>query len=154
MMGFAKGSTHPTAPCLLPPTVRGRVEIFASLSQVRGGAERIAMAAAIVLLVGLMFLVNQLMGQGATGAWPSITVASELGLPADQVYSGWAVVNKPVQFVLGEVQLWVVLVFAAALIYWLTDWTQEHRNRHLSKRAPAPEAAPPGPDLADSGASS
>jgi hypothetical protein len=136
-----------------PPNRPRTVEIFAALSQVPGGAERIAMAAAIVLLIGLMVLVTQLMGQGATGAWPSITIASELGLPADRIYSGWAILNKPVHFVLGDVQLWIVLVFAAALIYWLTDWTQEQLTRRLSKRASAPEPAPPDPELADSGTS-
>jgi uncharacterized membrane protein len=134
--------------------IRRPVEISVLLSQVRGGAERIAMAAAIVLLIGLMFLVTQLMGQGVTGAWPSITIASELGIPADQVYSGWAILNRPVQFLLGDVQLWVVLVFAAALIYWLTDWTQEQLSRHLSKPAPAPVPTRPSPELTDSGPSS
>jgi hypothetical protein len=112
------------------------------------------MAAGIVLLIGLMFLVTQLMGQGATGAWPSITIASELGIPADRVYSDWAILNRPVQFVLGDVQLWIALVFAAALIYWLTDWMQEQLSRRLSKRAAAPEPARPSSELADSGTSS
>jgi hypothetical protein len=108
------------------------------------------MAAAIVLLIGLMFLVTQLMGQGATGQWPSITIASELGIPADRVYSDWAILNRPVQFVLGDVQLWIVLVFAAALIYWVTDWAQEHLSRHLSRRALSPEPAQPSSEHADS----
>jgi hypothetical protein len=111
------------------------------------------MAAGIVLLIGLMFLVTQLMGQGATGEWPSITIASELGLPADRVYSDWAILNRPVQFVLGDVQLWIVLVFAAALIYWVTDWTNEQLGRRLSRRAPAPELSQQGTELADSGTS-
>jgi hypothetical protein len=112
------------------------------------------MAAGIVVLIGLMFLVTQLMGQGATGAWPSITIASELGIPTDRIYSDWVILNRPIRFVLGDVQLWVVLVFAAALIYWLTDWTQEQLSRHLSKRAPAPELVESSSELADSGTSS
>jgi hypothetical protein len=108
------------------------------------------MAPGIVLLIGLMFLATQLMGQGASGEWPSITIASELGIPADRVYSDWAILNRPVQFVLGDVQLWIVLVFAAALIYWATDWTDEQLSR-LFKRAPAPELS--RPELADSGTS-
>jgi hypothetical protein len=108
------------------------------------------MAAGIVLLIGLMFLVTQLMGQGATGAWPNITIASELGIPADRVYSDWAILNRPIQFVLGDVQLWIVLVFAAALVYWVTDWAQEHLSRHLSRRPLSPEPAQPSSEHADS----
>ncbi|HEV3371157.1 MAG TPA: hypothetical protein VG145_01330 [Xanthobacteraceae bacterium] len=111
------------------------------------------MAAAIVLLIGLMFLVTQLMGQGATGAWPSITIASELGIPAERIYSDWAILNRPLQFILGDVQLWIVLVFAAAVIYWLMDWIDEHLSRRLSRRAPVPEPAPPSSEFADSGTS-
>jgi hypothetical protein len=111
------------------------------------------MAAGIVLLIGLMFLVTQLMGQGATGQWPSITIASELGIPPDRIYSDWAILNRPVQFVVGGVQLWIVLVFAAALTYWVTDWTQEHLSRRLSRRPLSPEPAQPSSEHADSSTS-
>ena len=111
------------------------------------------MAAAIVLLIGLMFLATQLMGQGATGEWPSITVASELGIPADRVYSDWTILNRPLQFVLGDVQLWIVLIFAAALIYWVTDWTDEQLSRRLTARARPPELSRQTSELADSGTS-
>jgi hypothetical protein len=49
------------------------------------------------------------------------------------------------------VQLWIVLVFAAALIYWIMDWIAEQLGR-LSKRPP-PALAPQEPELADSGKS-
>jgi hypothetical protein len=109
------------------------------------------MAAGIVLLIGLMFLATQLMGQGSTGAWPSITLASEFGIPADRVFSDWIIINKPLQFILGDVQLWIVLVFSAALIYWVTDWTSEQLGRRLGRRAPP--GHPQEPELADSGKS-
>jgi hypothetical protein len=111
------------------------------------------MAAGIVLLIGLMFLITQLMGQGATGEWPSITIASELGIPADRVYSDWTILNRPLQFVLSDVQLWIVLVFAAALTYWVTDWTEEQLGRRLSRRTPPPELSQQTSELADSGTS-
>jgi hypothetical protein len=123
----------------------------APLVQGRGVAEkRTAMAAGIVCLIGVMLLATQLMGQASTGAWPSVTLASELDIPADRVFSGWIIVDRPIQFILGDVQLWIVLVFASALIYWVTDWTSEKLNR-LGKRAPAPEPARQNSELADGG---
>jgi hypothetical protein len=111
------------------------------------------MAAGIVLLIGLMFLITQLMGQGTTGEWPSITIASELGIPADRVYSDWMILNRPLQFVLGDVQLWIVLIFAAALTYWVTDWTEEQLSRRLSRRTPPPQLSRQTSELADGGTS-
>jgi hypothetical protein len=128
----------------------GPVEIRAPLGQGRGGAkEGAAMVAGIVLLLGLMLLATQLMLQGSTGEWPSITLASKLGIPADRVFSDWMVLDKPIHFILHDVQLSIVLIFAAALIYWVTDWTAEQLNR-LSRRPPA---GPQEPELADSGKS-
>ena len=108
------------------------------------------MFAGIVLLIGLMFLATQLMIQGSTGAWPSITVASELGIPADRVFSDWAILERPVWFILADVQLWVLLVLAAALTFWVMDWTDEMLRRIYGR--PPPELARE-PELADSGKS-
>jgi hypothetical protein len=109
------------------------------------------MTAGIILLIALMFLATQLMGQGMSGEWPSITLASEFNIPAGRVFSDWMILDRPIQFILGDVQLWVVLVFLAALIYWVTDWMSEQLRR-LAK--PAPRALPPQtPELADSGKS-
>jgi hypothetical protein len=107
------------------------------------------MIAGIVLLIGLMLLATQLMLQGSTGTWPNITLASELGIPADRVFFDWIILDKPLHFLLHDVQLCIVLVFAAALIYWVTDWTAEQLRR-LSKRPPP---GPQEPELADSGKS-
>jgi hypothetical protein len=110
------------------------------------------MVAGIVCLIGLMLLATQLMGQAGTGAWPSITLASELDIPADRVFSGWIILDRPIQFILGDVQLWLVLVFTAALIYWVTDWTGEKLSRiRFGKSAPPPELAPQKSELADNG---
>jgi len=109
------------------------------------------MLAGIIVLIGLMFLATQLMGQASTGAWPSITLASELDIPADRVFSDWIIINRPIQFILGDVQLWIVLVFTAALIYWVTDWTSEQLGRLLARNAPP--GRPQEPELADSGKS-
>jgi len=114
-------------------------------------AQGTAMLAGIILLIGLMFLATQLMLQGSTGAWPSITVASELGIPADRVFSDWMILERPIWFILADVQLWVLLVLAAGLIYWVMDWTAEKLSRRFSRRPP-PEL-PQEPELADSGKS-
>ena len=106
------------------------------------------MVAGIVCLIGLMLLATQMMGQASTGAWPSITLASELDIPADRVFSGWVILDRPIQFILADVQLWIVLVFTAALIYWVTDWTSEKLSR-IGKGAPPPELAQQKSELAD-----
>jgi hypothetical protein len=109
------------------------------------------MTAGIVFLIGLMFLATQLMGQAGTGEWPSITLASEFGIPTDRIISEWTVLDRPLHFILADVQLWLVLVFMAALIYWVTDWMGEMLSR-FGKRTPG--ALPPQePELADSGKS-
>jgi hypothetical protein len=106
------------------------------------------MTAGIVLVIALMLLATQLMVQGSTGEWPSITLASKLGIPADRVFSDWIILDKPIQFILHDVQLWTVLLFAAALIYWIMDWTSEMLGR-LPKRAPSglPQSPQPSSQL-------
>ncbi|HEY6255803.1 MAG TPA: hypothetical protein VIY51_08420 [Xanthobacteraceae bacterium] len=95
------------------------------------------MVAGIIIVIALMMLATQLMGLASTGAWPSITLASEFGIPADRVFSDWFILDRPIQFILGGVQLWVVMIFAAALIYWLTDWTSEMLGRIFRRARPA-----------------
>jgi hypothetical protein len=104
------------------------------------------MLAGIVCLIGLMFLATQLMLQGSTGAWPSITVASELGFPADRLFSDWIILEKPIHFILADVQLWIILVLVAALIYWVMDWTEEKLSRIIGR---PPPGLPQAPELAD-----
>jgi hypothetical protein len=109
------------------------------------------MIAGIVFVMGLMLLATQLMGQASTGAWPSITLASEFNIPPDRIFSDWVILNKPIQFILGDVQLWIVLVFTAALIYRVTDWTDEKLSR--TAKRPPPEPPQQTSELADSGSS-
>jgi hypothetical protein len=108
------------------------------------------MLAGIVFLIGLMFLATQLMIQGSTGAWPRITLASELGIPADRVFSDWMILQWPIRFVLADVQLWILLVLAAALVFWVMDWTDEMLHRIFGRPPPEPAREP---ELADSGKS-
>jgi hypothetical protein len=92
------------------------------------------MLAGIILVTALMMLATQLTGHGATGAWPSITLASQLNIPPDRVLSDWTILDQTIRFVLSQVQLWVVMIFAAGLIYWLMDWTSEMLARLFGAR--------------------
>lgn len=96
------------------------------------------MLAGIIVVLALMMLAEQLKGQAATGAWPSITLASQLNIPADRVLSDWTILDRAAQFILGDVQLWVVMICAAALIYWLTDFTSEMLTRLLRVKPTSP----------------
>ncbi len=99
------------------------------------------MLAGTIVLTALMMLAEQLMAQARTGTWPSITLASQFDIPADRVLSDWMVLNRPIEFVLSGVELWVVMIFGAALLYWLMDWTSE-MLAHLFGRRPAPVTSP------------
>lgn len=101
------------------------------------------MLAGIIVVIAVMMLATQLMGLAATGTWPSITLASQLNITADRVISDWAVLDRAMRFVLSDVQLWVILIFAAGLIYWLMDWISEILGRLFSAR-PATPAVDPG----------
>jgi hypothetical protein len=87
------------------------------------------MLAGIIVVLALMMLAEQLKDQAATGNWPSITLASTLNIPAERVLSDWMILGRAVQFILADVQLWVVMICAAALIYWLMDFTSEMLTR-------------------------
>ena len=100
------------------------------------------MVAGTILLTGLMLLITQLMIQGASGAWPSITLASELGWPTDRALAEWVVIDRALRFLVNDVQLWLVLVFAAAMVFWLGDFTHETLARLFGRPAPAQPATP------------
>jgi hypothetical protein len=118
------------------------------------------MTAAIVFVIALMLLATQLMVLGSTGAWPNITLASEFSIAPDRVFSDWIILEKPIHFLLYDTQLWIILVFTAALVHWLTDWTSETLGIAAKfapppdpKQEPRPEAQGEQPELADSGKS-
>jgi len=116
-----------------------RVEIRARLRQVpAAAAQGPAMIAGIIVVIALMMLAEQLQGLAATGAWPSITLASELDIAADRVLSDWTILGQAVQFILRDVQLWVVMICAAALIYWLMDFTSEMLTRLFRVKPSSP----------------
>ena len=96
------------------------------------------MFAGVIVVTALMMLATQLAGQAATGAWPSITLASQLNIPPDRVLSDWTVLDRAMRFVVSVVQLWVLLILTAGLVYWLMDWTSEMLARLFRVRPAAP----------------
>jgi hypothetical protein len=105
------------------------------------------MVAGTVFLTGLMLLITQLMIQGTSGTWPSITLASEFGWPTDRAYADWMVVDTALRFLANGVQLWLVLVFVAAVVFWLGDFTREKLTRLFGRPMPAQ----PATQVADEG---
>ncbi|HEY7300535.1 MAG TPA: hypothetical protein VH684_21775 [Xanthobacteraceae bacterium] len=91
------------------------------------------MIAAIVLVLGLLFL-----GMQITDPSSNATLGSELNIPPDQALTDWAILNKPLHFMLDDIPLAGLLLFAAGVIYWISDWLNE-------KLGPADSSPPPAP---------
>jgi hypothetical protein len=89
-----------------------------------------------VLVTAVLVLAMQVMDQAASGTRPSITLASQLGLPADRTFSDWPVIEPAMHAVLYDMPIWFLLVLAAAVLYWLTDWTDEKLGLLFSRRRP------------------
>ena len=90
------------------------------------------MIAAIVLVIGLLLL-----GVQITDTSSDITVASELNLPPDKAFTGWAVLDRLLHLILYDVPLAGLFLFAAGVIYWASDWLNE-RMGFTDETAPAP----------------
>ena len=93
------------------------------------------MIAAIVLVLGLLFL-----GMQFTDPSSNITLASELNIPADQVFTDWSVLNPPLHLLLYDTPIAGLFLFAAGAIYWISDWLNEKLGLP-GKSAPPPPAA-------------
>jgi hypothetical protein len=96
------------------------------------------MIAAIVLVIGLLFL-----GVQMTEPASNITLASELDLAPDAALTGWAVFDRPLHLILYDVPLAGLFLFAAGVIYWIADWLNEKLG--LTREPPPPAPAPPAP---------
>jgi hypothetical protein len=90
-----------------------------------------------VLVTAVLVLATQVMDQAASGARQSITLATQLGLPAERTFTDWPVVEPAIHAVLYDIPIWFLLVLAAAVLYWLTDWTDEKLGALFSRRPPA-----------------
>ena len=92
------------------------------------------MIAAIVLVIGLLFLGIQIADPSS-----SISLASELDLPPDKTFTDLAVLDRPLHLILYDIPLAGLFLFAAGLIYWISDWLNEKLGL-IGRTAPAPGA--------------
>ena len=97
------------------------------------------MIAGIVLVIGLLFL-----GVQITDPSSNATLASELNILPDQALTDWAILNSSIHFILDDIPLAGLLLFAAGVIYWISDWLNEKLGL-TSTPAPPVEAAPLAP---------
>ena len=92
------------------------------------------MIAAIVLVIGLLFL-----GVQITDPSSSISLASELNLPPDKTFTDLAILDRPLLLILYDIPLAGLFLFAAGLIYWISDWLNEKLGL-TGRTAPDPAA--------------
>jgi hypothetical protein len=97
-----------------------------------------------VLVTAVLVLATQVMDQAASGTRTSITLASQLGLPAERTFTDWPVIEPAIHTIVYDVPVWFLLVLTAAVLYWLTDWTDEKLVRLYSRRPPAAEKSVSG----------
>jgi hypothetical protein len=98
------------------------------------------MIAAIVLVIGLLFL-----GAQITDPSSNTSLASVLNLPPDKTFTDLAILDRPLHLILYDIPLAGLFLFAAGLIYWTSDWLNE-KLRLMSKIAsprPAEGSAEP-----------
>jgi len=98
-----------------------------------------------VLVTAVLVLAAQVMDQAASGTRTTITLASQLGLPADRTFTDWPVIEPIIRAVVYDIPIWFLLVLAAAVLYWLIDWTDENLTRLYSRRARPPAETNSGP---------
>jgi hypothetical protein len=100
------------------------------------------MIAGIVLVTAILVFAMQVMQQSETGTRPSITIATQFNIPADRAFTDWPIVDQVIHFIINDAQLWILLVLAAAVIYWVLDWIDE-KLTDLCRRGspPLPVAA-------------
>jgi hypothetical protein len=99
------------------------------------------MIAGIILVTGLLLLASQYF-ESASGGWHGITLATLFNVPADHAFTGWTLADKALQFLAYDTEIWIILLFASALVYWVTDFAAE-KFGVLAKsrpRSPQPQA--------------
>jgi hypothetical protein len=95
-----------------------------------------------VLVTAVLVLAMQVMDPTASGTRPTITLASQFGIPAERTFSNWPAIEQAIHAVLYDIPVWFLLVLAAAVLYWLTDWTDEKLGLLFGRPRPAhPDSA-------------
>src|ERR1700683_3020602 len=100
------------------------------------------MIAGIILVTGLLFLVSQYIDPASAGGGHGITIATLFDIPADRAFTGWTLADKALQFLVYDVEVWIVLPCASALLYWTADFTAE-KFGGLAKTHPRPPLSQP-----------
>jgi hypothetical protein len=95
------------------------------------------------LVTAVLVLAMQVMA--GSGTQPSITLASQFGIPPDRIFTDWPVVQPAIHALVYDIPVWFLLVLAAAVLYWLIDWTDERLGKLFGRsRPPAPAHSSPG----------
>ena len=95
------------------------------------------MIAAIVLVIGLLFL-----GVQITDPSSNTSLASALNLPPEKTFTDFAILDRPLHLVLYDIPLAGLFLFAAGLIYWTTDWLNEKLRLIGKSASPQPGEGP------------
>jgi hypothetical protein len=106
------------------------------------------MIAGTALVTAVLVLAMQVMDPAASGTRPTITLASQFGIPADRTFSDWPGIENLIDAVLNDNPVWFLLVLAAAVLYWLTDWTNEKLGVLFGRPRPRKPEPPGHPQLA------
>jgi hypothetical protein len=83
------------------------------------------MIAGIILVTGLLFLTSQYIEPASAGGGHGITIATLFNIPADRAFTGWTLADKALQFLVYDIDVWIVLLCASALLYWMADFAAE-----------------------------
>ena len=103
------------------------------------------MIAGIFLVTAVLVMAAQVMDASASGSRTSITIASQFNIPADRAFTDWPVIGPLLHFLANDIQVWVLLALAAAVIYWVADWTNEKLSVLCRRAPPAAEPKPEYP---------
>ena len=95
------------------------------------------MVAGIILVTGLLLLASEYVEHLSRGSWRGMTIESLFGVPADYAFTGWALVDKVLQFPVRELELWTILLCVSGLAYWVADFTAEKFRRVIGQRRSA-----------------
>jgi hypothetical protein len=82
------------------------------------------MIAGIILVTGLLLLASQYF-ESASGGWHGVTLATLFNIPSERAFTGWMLVDNALQFLAHDTEVWIILLFASALVYWVTDFAAE-----------------------------
>src|SRR4051812_23859819 len=78
------------------------------------------MIGGIVIVIGLLFFGVQFMDATST-----VSLASELHIPANHEFTSWATLDRPLRALVQDMPLGSLLLVAGGGIYWISNWLNE-----------------------------